>query len=256
MSILSEIVVHKKIEVEKLKQTKPLLHSQTQPKNPNFLHFPHFSLIAEIKPKSPSAGEIRADFDPTKLAIEFENQGANAISVLTDQTYFGGSVELFGEVRNSTKLPLLRKDFIINPYQVLETVKMQADLMLLIVKILEKEQFAQLLKLALELNLQVLVEVFDRVELDLALFEIKKLNFAQNQIIFGVNNRNLETFETKLENCVNLAKFIPADFPKLALSGIKNTEDLEIIKNASYNGVLIGEGLVKNPELFNFNFFQ
>lgn len=257
MSILSQIVASKKLEIETLKKLHPNLPNESEIlKNQkiNFLEFEEFLLIAEIKAKSPSSGIIREDFDPIKLAQDFEKK-AKAISVLTDQTYFGGNLELFAQARNSTNLPLLRKDFIIDSFQVWETKKSGADIILLIVRILEKEQFSQLLRLSLKLNLQVLVEIFDQKELETALREIDKIDkkvLQKNQIIFGVNNRNLETFETKLENCVNLANFIPNGFPKLALSGIKNTKDLEIVKKADYNGVLIGEGLAKNSELFEF----
>lgn len=258
MSILSQIVASKKLEIEILQKLYPNLPNESEileNQKTNFLEFEEFLLIAEIKAKSPSSGTIREDFDPIKLAQDFKKNGAKAISVLTDQKYFGGNLELFAQVRNSIKLPLLRKDFIIDTFQVLETKKSGADIILLIVKILEKEQFYNLLKLALELNLQILVEVFDQKELEMALREIDKIDkkvLQKNQIIFGVNNRNLETFETKIENCVNLANFIPNDFPKLALSGIKNTQDLETVKNANYNGVLVGQGLAESSELFEF----
>lgn len=249
MSILSEIVANKHLEVEKLKKLKPLL---VLPKKPNFLKFENFDLIAEIKAQSPSSGIIRKDFDPIKLAQDFEKLGVKAISVLTDDKYFGGSLETLQKVQKNVSVPILRKDFVVDSYQIYETKNSGASIILLILKILKKDHFYEFLKLSLELNLQVLVEIFDGAELELALAEITKLTFAKNQIIFGVNNRNLETFETKIENCLNLSQFIPPTFPKIALSGVKNIQDLEIIKKANYNGVLIGEGLVKNPELFDF----
>ncbi len=253
MSILSEIVENKLQEIQTLKQSFEYSGKVLKTRKPNFLTNPEFQLIAEIKPKSPSAGIIRKTFDPVSLVKEFEKKGASGISVLTDEKYFGGSLELFKSIRENTVLPLLRKDFILEEIQLFESKKIGADLVLLIVKILSKEKLLQLTKLSLSLELQPVIEFNNLIELEIVTQTLRDLNLnstSELKPILAVNNRNLETFETSIETCLHLETIIPSGFLKFALSGIKDLDDLEKIKNSGYHGVLIGQGLVTNPELF------
>ncbi|MEI6729181.1 MAG: indole-3-glycerol phosphate synthase TrpC [bacterium] len=265
MSILNEIVEYKKafvedsklklpfeklkeIVVDKLSQgllTNRLDLSSNQGKN-------KLKLISEIKYRSPSRDIIRSNFDPVKLALEFQKNGAWAISVLTDEKYFGGSKEIFQSVRDTVNLPLLRKDFIVDLYQLWESKLMGADIVLLIVSCLGQD-LQQFLKQALDLNLKVLIEVHTLEELNLSL-EILKNNFEGrfDQIMLGVNNRNLSTFELTLDTSISLKKLIPAGIFTVSESGIFTTQDLELIQENSFDAVLIGEGLAKNPDLINF----
>jgi len=257
MSILNEIIANKRLEIEQL-QTSNFKFTPPSRKSNQLIKSTKPQFIAEIKPKSPSSGIIRSHFDPENLVLEFEQSGASGISVLTDAKYFGGSIELFKKIRKATKLPLLRKDFILDEIQIYETAQIQADLILFIVKILTEIQLENFLALALELNLQPLIEVNTANELDLAL---KILGTSQTQEmiqkskimpIIGVNNRNLETFEIDLNNSLELKYAISDQYLSFSLSGIKNTADLDTIFQANFDGVLIGQGLAENPKLSNY----
>jgi indole-3-glycerol phosphate synthase len=211
----------------------------------------NFSLIAELKPKSPAAGVLRSNFDPASIIQEFESIGANAISVLTDSEYFGGSLELLSKVSESTELPVLRKDFILEQIQIKESFLAGADIILLIVKILEPLVLQNLLKYTLELGLTALVEVGIIEELQTAVEVIQPLDHSHNQIIIGVNNRDLDTFEVDIETSLVLYKYIPKNLQSLSLSGIYTLDDLQSIQKAGFGGVLVGEGLIKNAEVFS-----
>ena len=195
------------------------------------------ALIAEVKKASPSAGVICKDFDPVRIAEEFEAAGASCLSVLTDEKFFQGSLDYLRQIRAAVKLPLLRKDFIIDERQILEAVEWGADAILLIVAILADEQLAKFHSLATEAGLAVLVEVHDEAELERAL----KIG-AQ---LIGVNNRDLKTFKVDLATTEKLAKKIPAETILVAESGIHSRADVERLKKCGAKAVLVGESLMR-----------
>jgi indole-3-glycerol phosphate synthase len=257
MTILDEIVKNKALEIQVAKQKLPLDNLVELVKkvsyNPVKLDCSKFFLISEIKPKSPSSGQIIPESqDIIKLCKDYEKLGTSAFSVLTDFDYFGGSLELLTQIREHTQLPILRKEFIIDPYQIWETKLYKADLILLIVKILSKQSLTELLNLSLELELQSIIEINDISELELAKSVIKESDLDVSKLIFGINNRNLSTFTVDLQNSMDLMSQLPAKSIKMALSGIKHLSDLKLMQESGFNGCLIGEGLYKNPELFNF----
>ncbi|KOR33572.1 indole-3-glycerol-phosphate synthase [Achromatium sp. WMS3] len=202
-------------------------------------------IIAEIKQASPSKGVLRADFDPEQLAISYENGGATCLSVLTDKAFFQGRPSDLLSARNICSLPVLRKDFIIDPYQVYRSRSMGADAILLIVACLDDATLNNLHKLAQELGLDVLVEVHNSLELERALVIEPK--------ILGINNRNLHTFEVNLATTVDLVKQIPKDALENIIlvteSGISTAFDIELMHNNGVHSFLIGEAFMKakNP---------
>ena len=204
-------------------------------------------LIAEVKAKSPSGGMIRADFDPKKLAQSFEQGGASAISVLTDNKYFGGSLDDLKKVQEAADLPILRKDFIVDPYQIYESKAAGADVILLIARS-TRDNLRELLDLALELDLQVLIEVHNKEELD---FVLKRIPVS-NDILIGINNRDLAAFTVDIDTCLNLVNQIPDRYIKVAESGIEKVAQLNELESADFDLVLIGTGLANNPELLNY----
>ncbi len=204
------------------------------------------ALIAEVKKASPSAGLIRPDFDPVVVAREYEAAGASCLSVLTDEKFFQGSLEYLKLVRPAVKLPLLRKDFIIDERQILEAVEWGADAILLIVAILSDSRLRQFHTVAIEAGLAVLVEVHDEAELDRAL--------AAGAQIIGVNNRDLKTFKVDLATTERLAARLrlPSRItPPLlvAESGIHSNADVERLANCGAQAVLVGESLMKHADI-------
>jgi len=202
-----------------------------------------FSLIAEIKKASPSAGLIRSRFEPTTLAKAYQESGAAAISVLTDQQFFQGKLDDLKAAKDSTTIPILRKDFIIDELQVYESRIGGADAILLISKILAEVQLVKLLKLAEELGMQALVEVHNSKELE------KALEFGAK--IIGINNRDLKTFQVNRKNAIVLVQKYPELREKIVISesGIKKHEDIKALKEAGVDGVLIGETLLKSNNI-------
>lgn len=198
------------------------------------------AVIAEIKRASPSAGTIRADFDPAALARAYAQGGAAALSVLTDRTFFGGDDTFLRQAREAAGLPVLRKDFTIHPYQVLEARVLGADCILLIVAALDDATLAACLERARELGLAALVEVHDRGELERAL--------AAGADLVGVNNRDLHTFETHLETSEVLAREVPEGVTLVAESGIHTAADLERLGAAGIGAFLIGESLMRQED--------
>ncbi|TWI58862.1 indole-3-glycerol phosphate synthase TrpC [Halalkalibacter nanhaiisediminis] len=200
-------------------------------------------LIAEVKKASPSKGVIREQFDPVEIAKGYEAGGADAISVLTDRDYFQGHPEYLSAVKQVVKLPVMRKDFIIDEKQIEETVRIGADAMLLIVGVVPIEELKRLYDKAYELGLECLVEVHAKEELEelLSTFTPK---------IIGVNNRNLKTFETSLTQTEEMAVLIPEGSLFISESGIYNRADIDRVKRAGAAGVLVGESLMraKTPE--------
>lgn len=200
------------------------------------------ALIAEVKKASPSAGVICKEFDPVQIAIEYEQAGASCLSVLTDKTFFQGDLEYLRDVRQSVKLPLLRKDFIIDERQILEAIEWGADAILLIVAILDDARLARFHALAVEAGLAALVEVHDETELTRAM--------AIGASLIGVNNRNLKDFHVDLATTERLAKGIRAgasagDVLLVAESGIHSRADVERLVECGAGAILVGESLLR-----------
>jgi len=197
------------------------------------------AVIAELKKASPSKGLLCSHYDPPKLATEYEQGGAAALSVLTDQRFFQGSLEDLRAARAAVSLPVLRKDFTIDAYHVLEAAAAGADAILLIAAVLSTDELRRLRELAGRCRMAALVEVHDRDELQSAL--------DSGAEIIGVNNRNLRTFEVKLETALELANEIPARLLRVAESGIHSAEDLRRLRAAGFDAFLVGERLVTSP---------
>lgn len=204
-------------------------------------------LIAEIKKKSPSRDVIRKNMNFLELACMFEKKGSAAISVLTDHTFFGGSLDMIPKIKQIVHIPILRKDFIIDPYQVYESRAHGADIILLIARILKKK-LPSFVQLALKLGLQPLIEVHTNKEI----MYIKNAIKNNQGIIIGINNRDLDSFTIDMQTSLKLINKIPSSFIRIAESGIQNRRQLTTIKNAGFDGVLIGEGLAKNKTLINY----
>ena len=198
------------------------------------------AVIAEIKKASPSKGVIRNQFDPVEIALSYERNGAACLSILTDQQYFQGSDAFIRIVKNHVSLPILRKDFIIDSYQVYEAKTLGADCILLIVAALTIDQLKQLSDLAKALELDVLVEVHDMAELEIAL----KLDIG----LVGINNRNLKTFETTLKTTIELIKSIPSGVTVVTESGIKTSDDVALMLANQVNCFLVGEAFMKSDD--------
>jgi indole-3-glycerol phosphate synthase len=196
------------------------------------------AIIAEIKKASPSAGMISEDFDPVQKAKDYEAFGAVALSILTEEDFFMGSMQYLKDVKAITSLPILRKDFMIDEYQIYEAKLIGADCILLIASILEDQQLTDFVQLAETLELDYLIEVHDEVEL-------KRVEHFENAII-GVNNRNLKTFSVDLKNSVLLKEYFSGKNIFVAESGIKSQEDLNYLKENDIHVFLIGESLMRN----------
>lgn len=199
--------------------------------------FAGISLIAEAKKASPSKGVICADFDPVSIARQYEAGGAQAISVLTDEKFFQGSLAYIPMVRAAVGLPVLRKDFIIHEVQIAEAGRFGADAVLLIAAILETEQIRDFLARSRELGMDALVEVHDEAELEKAL--------AAGSPLIGINNRNLKDFSMNLETTFHLKRQIPEEIPVVSESGIRTVEDIRRLAAAGIAAVLVGETLMR-----------
>ncbi len=254
MSILDEIVAEKRRELERLPQTRvdadelrsalerrgglrDFAAALRQPKRGPV------ALIAEVKKASPSAGVIRPNFDPVEIARQYQAAGASCLSVLTDEKFFQGSLEYLRQIRGAVKLPLLRKDFIIDERQILQAVEYGADAILLIVAILEDSQLERFHRLSTETGLAALVEVHDEAELERALRIGAK--------IIGVNNRNLKTFKVDLATTDRLAAKLAFGGERLlvAESGIHSHADVERLARCGARAILVGESLMRGPEI-------
>ncbi|MCB2426975.1 indole-3-glycerol phosphate synthase TrpC [Methylophaga pinxianii] len=198
------------------------------------------AVIAEVKKASPSKGVLRADFRPAEIAVSYENGGAACLSVLTDQDFFQGHEDYLKQARTACQLPVIRKDFIIDPYQVFEARAIGADCILLIVAALDDEQLEQLSQLAIQLDMDVLVEVHNEEELHRAM--------VLNLPLMGINNRDLHTFETSLETTIKLLNFIPDETIVITESGILGKEDVALMREHGVNGFLVGEAFMRADE--------
>jgi indole-3-glycerol phosphate synthase len=245
--ILKKIVAAKKEEVATAKQLVPEAHLR-QSVRPRSDRRPFYetlaqpgpagaNIIAEVKKASPSKGLIRPDLDPASYAASYEHGGAAAISVLTDTEFFQGSIEDLMTARQATSLPVLRKDFIVSSYQIYQARQMGADAVLLITRILTPQQLHDYLSLSQELELDALVEIHTDTDLAAA-------TKAGAQLL-GINNRNLQTFQTDLQTSVRLASQLGPRQVAVAESGIKDRSDIEILLDAGVWNFLIGESLVR-----------
>ena len=197
------------------------------------------AIIAEIKKASPSKGLIREDFEPKKIAKEYEEGGATCLSILTDEPFFQGKLEYLDSVRSSCELPILRKDFMIDLYQIYETKAYGGDCILLIVAALDIVQLKDFSQLARELNLDILIEVHSEDELNEAL--------SINSKLIGINNRDLTTFEVDKNLAIKLARQIPKDVIVVSESGISSREDILSSKEQGIHSFLIGESFMRKP---------
>jgi len=248
--ILDDILNNKKLEVSQAKTAVPLKVLEEKAGNtPSPKDFKEaltsvrgeVRVIAEIKQASPSKGILSTDFDPVRIAKKYLLAGANAISVLTDKKFFKGSLDDLRKVRDTVDLPLLRKDFMIDPYQIYEARCSGADAILLIVAALSAAQLTELRSVASTLGLHTLVEVHNEGELKTAI-DIKSE-------IIGINNRDLKTFNVDLQTSVNLKKLIPEGILTISESGIHSIDDIRLLQAQGINSFLIGESFMKaeNP---------
>lgn len=198
------------------------------------------AVIAEVKKASPSKGVIRADFRPAQIAASYQAGGASCLSVLTDVDFFQGADSYLREARAACELPVLRKDFTVDPYQVIEARAIGADAILLIVAALADDQMRELAAVAAQVGVDVLVEVHDRAELERAL--------ELETPLIGINNRDLHTFETRLETTLELLPYIPGDRLVVTESGIHTAEDVALMRNHQVYGFLVGEAFMRAPE--------
>jgi indole-3-glycerol phosphate synthase len=217
-------------------QQRPLFRAPRRPFL-EALRTPRRAIIAEVKKASPSKGVIRSDFDPVSIARSYARGGATAISVLTEERHFQGHLDYLAAIRAAVDIPLLRKDFLVDPYQLYEARGYGADAILLIVAALDDKLLSELLWLAEELNLAALVEVHDAEELNRAL--------AVGARLIGINNRNLRTFHTTLEVSESLAPQIPHGITVVGESGIDSADDIERLERAGIHVFLIGESLMR-----------
>ncbi|MFZ9209356.1 MAG: indole-3-glycerol phosphate synthase TrpC [Ilumatobacteraceae bacterium] len=199
------------------------------------------AVIAEIKRRSPSRGLLSHDLEPKVIAEQYKNAGASCISVLTDSDFFGGSADDLKSARGAVDLPVLRKDFTVSLNDICDAKLMNADCILLIVAALNKVELAEFHNFALELGLDVLVEIHDEPELDLALEVGAKM--------IGVNQRNLRTFEVDQQRAVRIAKKIPGSVVRVAESGVRTRDDALQLRDAGYHAVLVGESLVTSKNI-------
>ena len=275
MNILEEIIAHKKIEVERTKeklpfnQLKKLVRAGFQPEaGPPMAEKPastkpasffetiknkidkkQIALIAEVKKASPSKGIIRADFNPIEIAKAYKAGGATCLSVLTDEKYFQGNLNYIKEIKEACDLPVLRKDFIIDPYQIYESIYNEADCILLIVAALEKDNFKRLFELSQEIGIDVLIEIHDDREMEIALNLVETLHATS---LLGINNRDLKTFKTDLNTTKNLVTKYKKDLKDkiiISESGIFTNEDIKSLIEYGVYAFLVGEGLMREKDI-------
>jgi indole-3-glycerol phosphate synthase len=246
MNMLEAILREKRAELHEARSTVPLRELRRravdrEPPRPFRLALQRkpISIIAEVKKASPSRGVLTDQFDPVALAKEYEEGGASALSVLTDQRFFQGHQSTLQAVKAAVHLPVLRKDFIIDEYQVYESRVIGSDALLLIIGLLSDSQYSSLVDCAREVGLEVLVEAHTEDD-------IGRANEHRADII-GINNRDLRTFEVSLQHSLNLRRLIRPEAITVSESGIHTREDVSRLRTAGFDAVLIGEGLVTAP---------
>lgn len=252
-TILDQIVRTKRREVEAAARAVPLEELKRRgaalPAPRDFYaavtRRPGINLIAEIKKASPSAGLIRADFDPARIAGIYRDCGAAALSVLTDRTYFSGDLAHVAAVRAACALPVLRKDFIIDGYQVHESRAAEADAILLIADVLDPAEIAALARLSFELGMATLIEVHGEGRLA----DVTALVSDERHILLGINNRDLHTQRTDLRTTLNLARRVPPGTPYVAESGLRTRDDVQAMGDAGACAVLIGETFMRAADI-------
>ena len=244
MSVLNEITEKVRSRVEQKKKTRPVLensgHNKKRSLKRAILNFPEASVIGELKKSSPSVGKIRSDFHVRELAKSLDGGGARAISVLTEPEYFDGSLEYLSNVRTSVDIPILRKDFIIDEYQLRRSAEVGADAVLLIVEILGKE-LERYVEIAHRLGLEVLVEASDKEQ---ALHAE-----SAGADLIGINNRNLKTMEVSLERTKDIVGCTSADSVVVSESGIEDRNDIERVIGWGADAVLVGTALMKSGDV-------
>ena len=250
MNILEKIIAHKRKEVAEKQATHPIkllensifFDSDPVSLKKYILREDKNGIIAEFKRQSPSKGIINEFGDVEKISIGYMQAGASAISILTDSNFFGGSLADFVIARKFNYCPILRKDFIINEYQIIEAKSIGADAILLIASVLSQAEIKQLAHLAFSLGMEVLLEIHNENELD---------KFDPTIKLIGINNRNLNTFEVNFDHAISLSQLLPKDTIKIAESGIKNPKDIQLLRSYGFNGFLIGEQFMKHdsPDL-------
>lgn len=245
-NFLQKIIESKARRVEEAKRQRPLamLLDELRGSDPRSFHeacshSDRINIIAEVKKASPSRGILRPEFDPVSLATEYEANGAAAISVLTEEDHFLGSLEHLREIRRRVAVPLLRKDFVFDPYQVFESAAAGADAILLIAALLDEQQLFDLRQAADELGLDALVEVHDPTDVEKAL--------TAGATLIGVNNRDLRTFEVTLDVSLALVTSIPQGILLVSESGIRTRRDIDRLRQAGYRAFLIGEHVICSP---------
>lgn len=261
MNILEEIIAYKKIEVDKTKSVFSLaeIKKKTQLKNRDKRNFAQklkeklakkeIGLIAEVKKASPSKGVIREDFNPVEIAMAYESGGASCLSVLTDKKYFQGDEKYIEQIKSIITLPILRKDFIVDDYQIYESINIGADCILLIVAALEKTQLFDLMDSAFQNSIDILIEIHDEREMDIALESLSK--FKSNALL-GINNRSLKTFETRLDITKDLVwKYKKDLLDKIVVSesGIFKNEDIKSLMECGVYSFLVGESLMRESDI-------
>ena len=245
MSILREIVLNKRKEIDFLKKNRPI----SEIENSQYFNREVISLkkslieksgiISEFKRKSPSKPNINLDAEVITITRGYELSNSSGISILTDSKYFGGSNEDITSVRSEINIPILRKDFILDEYQVIESKSLGADVILLIAASLSKEDVKNLSRFAKSFDLQVILEIHSEDELSYLCDSID---------VVGVNNRNLKKFETDINNSINIAGMIPSSFLKISESGISTSKEILRLKEYGFDGFLIGENFMKKED--------
>jgi indole-3-glycerol phosphate synthase len=248
-TILDKIVATKRIEIERAKAAMPEaeLRARLADAPPVRDFFTPLAaggpikLIAEVKKASPSAGVIRADFNPVAIAKTYEAHGASCISVLTDESYFQGRLDDLRQIRAATSLPMLRKDFVLDVYQVVEARAAGADAVLLIAECLDDCNLRKLFNAICDLRMTPLVELYEPGNLQRV--------FDAGATLIGINNRNLHTFQVDLSNTIRMRKRVPDECVLVGESGIKTHADVQRLEAAGVDAILVGESLMREPDI-------
>lgn len=247
MNILDRIIADKKNEVALRKSLFPISYWEASPlfdrplnRLSSRLRSSHSGIIAEHKRRSPSKQTINTKLSVSEVVQGYDKAGACGLSILTDRKYFGGSLEDLNLARATTTLPLLRKEFIVDEYQLIEAKAQGADLILLIAAVLSREEIQTLSTVAQKLDLEVLLEIHNQEELEKSIMPSLDL--------LGVNNRNLKTFEVSLETSRALAPLIPDEFVKVSESGLSDIQSIKILQSIGYQGFLVGENFMKTTQ--------